>query len=178
MLNQPLPTHVDPFKMADSGAVLEGELATSDFPRLSEGLLSSVGNLHVRLEFNLGEEGFRELVGSVSGKVSLQCQRCMEPMDYDLDVQIHLAFAFHEEMAKSFPKHLDAVVCTPDENIEVIELIQDDLILNIPQFSMHPAGDCEIQTIFADPDDKHVQDEEKSNPFSILAQIKSPGNEN
>lgn len=179
MLTHTLPKHVDPYKMADNAAVFEDRLPVSRFERLVEGLLSDSGTLSVKVGFLVGDEGFRELIGSVSGDVEVLCQRCMEPMSFHLSADIHLAFAFHEEMAKSLPKHLDAVVCTPDEHIELVDLIQDDLILNLPQFAKHPEGACEIQTVFADPDDNDVvQDEEKSNPFSILAQIKSPGNDN
>jgi len=179
MLTHPLPKHVDPYKMADHTAIFEGTLPVSSFERLVEGLLSDSGTLSVKLEFLVGDDGFRELIGSVGGDVDIQCQRCMEPMRFHLSADIHLAFAFHEEMAKTLPKHLDAVVCTPDEHVELVELIQDDLILNLPQFAKHPEGACQIQTVFADPGNNTViQDEEKSNPFSILAQIKSPGDDN
>jgi len=165
--------------MADQGVVLKGDLPVSAFTRLCEGLSSHEGDVQITLKFGVGEDGFREVVGEAAGMVEVECQRCMDLMPFELESEIHLGFAFHDEMAKSMPKHLDAMVVLPDGQVSIVDLIEDDLILSVPQFAMHPVGQCEIKTEFADPVEvATVQDVEKINPFSILAQMKSPGNEN
>ncbi len=179
MSKQTLTKHFEPYRMADQGAVFEGTLPVSSFTRLCEGLVDDMGDLHIAVEFAVGEDGYREMTGRASGLVHVQCQRCMDVMQFDLESDIHLGFAFHDEMAKSIPKHLDAMVVLPDGQVSIIDLVEDELILSLPQFAMHAVGQCEIKTEFGDPvDPLVVQDQEKINPFSILAQIKSSGNEN
>lgn len=178
MSKQTLIKHIEPYRLADQGAILEGDLPVSSFTRLCEGLADNIGDMHIALEFGVGEDGFREMTGQVAGLVHVQCQRCMDVMAFELNSDIHVAFAFHDEMAKSMPKHLDAMVVLPDAKVGIIDLIEDELILTVPQFAMHAVGQCEIKTEFADPDDvQSAQGEEKINPFSILTQLKSSGNE-
>ncbi|MFH0025195.1 metal-binding protein, partial [Pseudomonas fluorescens] len=49
MLNDPIPPHVDPRKLADRGTTLQGELLLADLKRLCDPLSDDVGP--VRAQF-------------------------------------------------------------------------------------------------------------------------------
>ena len=53
MLKGPIPPHIDPRKLADRAAVLEGEWPVAQFSRLCEQLVSDTGNVKARFEFVL-----------------------------------------------------------------------------------------------------------------------------
>ena len=67
MSKQTLNKHVEPYRMADQGVVLKGDLPVSAFTRLCEGLSSHEGDVQITLKFGVGEDGFREVVGEAAG---------------------------------------------------------------------------------------------------------------
>jgi len=167
-----LPKHFEPYKLADQSANFAGKLPVSAFTRLSEALVGQEGEIEIDLEFGRGEDGFRELRGVVKGEVQVECQRCLQAMPFELEANIHLGFAFHEDMAKSMPKYLDPIVLSPDERITTVDLLEDDLILCVPEFVSHEPGQCTIKTEFKGSDDS-VEEPRKDNPFQVLAELKS-----
>jgi uncharacterized protein len=55
------------------------------------------------------------------------------------------------------------------DEIELLPIIEDELMLSLPLVPFH--DDCSIQTSFGDAATARTQ-EEKPNPFSVLAQLK------
>lgn len=179
MSNQTLPKHLDPHKLADKDADFAGSMPINFFPRFVEALHNDSGELAIELQFFRGEDGFREMTGSAEGQVELECQRCMSAMKYDFNAEFHLGFAYNDDVARSLPKRMDAYIVSPDQSISVTDLIEDDLILNLPQFALHDEGECQVQTEYGSPEEEPVsQGDEKINPFSILAELKKPENDN
>ncbi len=177
MSNPALPKYFEPYKMADRQAVFQGSAPLSSFTRLEELVADCEGELQVRLEFGVHEEGIRQLTGEAKGIVKVQCQRCLDLMDFALDFQFHIGFAMHDEMATSIPRDLDPIVIRPDEQPNLQDLIEDDLLLAIPEFVSHPPDQCSVTTEFGDPEtaEKVESDTSKENPFSVLEQLKDPG---
>ena len=89
---------VEPFALATKGRTIEGEIPLADLTRLStlarssqsqdgesKGTVASVnieGSVEFTLCFDIDESGAPRIGGNVSTTLRLQCQRCMEDMDY------------------------------------------------------------------------------------------------
>jgi len=76
----------DAFAFARDGRVLEGTLAISDLERLHDLLAVVEGEVTFRLEGFKGGRGEPLLELEVSGVLPLACQRCLEAVPFDLDV--------------------------------------------------------------------------------------------
>ena len=55
MLNGPIPPQVDPRKLADRSATLEGVASIASFERLSEALADTAGDVSAKLVFGRDE---------------------------------------------------------------------------------------------------------------------------
>ncbi|AJQ95317.1 putative metal-binding, possibly nucleic acid-binding protein [Gynuella sunshinyii YC6258] len=97
-------------------------------------------------------------------------------MEYNVEADFSVSFAFHEDMARSMTGRYDPIVLSPDKRVSLVELIEDDLLLSLPMFSSHSDGECQVKTVYADQN-RAVEagnDQKKSNPFSVLANLKKP----
>ncbi len=106
-------------------------------------------------------------------QVSVTCQRCLQPMDLSLVGDNTLAIVWNDDQAKHLPKRLDPLIA-PEEGCNLWELVEDELILALSPFNYHEAEDCnEILSGFADPAVEEEEGARRSNPFDVLAQLKS-----
>lgn len=166
----PLPKRVDPRKLAEREAKIEGVAAVSAMPRLSSLLANESGEIQVSLSFAVDEQRLRTVSGSARGQVAQTCQRCLEPVSVDVEAEVNLAMVLNEEQAKNLPRYYDPLIVEA-EDVELLSLIEDELILSLPLVAYH--DDCSIQTSFGDADEAARTQENKPNPFSVLAELKS-----
>lgn len=165
----PLPKRVDPRKLAEREVKIEGVAAVSAMPRLCSLLANDTGNIQVSLSFAVDEQRLRTVSGSAGGSVMQTCQRCLEPVSVDVEAEVNLAMVLNEEQAKNLPRYYDPLIVEA-EDVELLSLIEDELILSLPLVAYHE--DCSIQTSFGDADEAARTQENKPNPFSVLAELK------
>src|SRR3990167_8497460 len=79
-----IPEHIDPFRYAEKNLSLDGTVKIADMRRLSANLSLSDERVAVNLQFGVDEQGITFLKGHLKTKLSLQCQRCMEPLVYEI----------------------------------------------------------------------------------------------
>ena len=89
------------------------------------------GNVAVEITLNLREEDYL-LAISVHGTVFVVCDRCLEPMPLDINV--------NDEMIDS----LDAAEL-PDGELDLSWLAYEIVSINIPLVHSHQAGECDKQ---------------------------------
>lgn len=170
MSNTPLPKKVDPRKLAERAVQITGSVEVSALPRLVSFLCQDSGTVEASLRFAVDEQHLRTLSGEVTGQVYMTCQRCLEPVAVDVEGQLQLAVVLNDEQARDLPRHYDPLL-VEDEEVELLSVIEDELILSLPSVPMHDS--CTVRTRFGDePDAAHAQ-QDKPNPFSVLAQLKS-----
>jgi uncharacterized protein len=78
------------------GASLQGEVPVATLTRLLDLLTDSGGCLTYRIEGRMGNAGAQLLV-EVDGVLSLCCQRCLEAIEYPLEVRSLLEFVDSDE---------------------------------------------------------------------------------
>ena len=164
----PLPKKIDPRKLAERDAEFEGRVSIADMPRLVTCLVDDEGTVEVRIRFARDEQRLRIISGSAHGRVRMTCQRCLEPVSVEIEARLNLAVALTDEQAQNLPRCYDPLIMETDE-MELLPIIEDELMLSLPLVPFH--DDCSIQTSFGDAETARAQ-EDKPNPFSVLAQLK------
>ena len=172
-----LPDRVDPLRLADAGRVLAGSVALGRFPRLGEDLVEASGEVTFELAFGRHPLGFAVVTGRLSTVVGLRCQRCLEGFALPLESGVALGFVESEALAERLPPEYDPCVVV-DGTVSVPDIIEDELLLALPQVPLHPAGACAVRLESA-PDagsDKGATEQDstdRENPFAVLKHIKT-----
>ena len=166
---------VSPWKACDQQLVFTQDIQLSELDRLGKITLENQGVINTDITFGRNEDNLAVLSGKISGKLVIQCQRCLLPMELPVDFEIHLALvrATTEETLE-FDSNYD-VFEIEDDQICLKDVIEDELLLQIPLVPMHSEPRCVIETEFGDAGAK-TDAEEKENPFAVLASLKDKPN--
>jgi len=159
-------------KEVAQGGRFEGEIALSDFERLGE-LLCSGGSdgqerkVIVNFEFTRSEFDTPLLVGHVQTGLTLECQRCLQPMELPLSLDISLLVDASEDMIRQGGRD---TLYSDEGYIDIAEVVEDEIILALPLVAMHDDTECnsnwQVSAAAADS-------AEKENPFAVLQQLKT-----
>ncbi len=165
---------VNPWKAADKCIQVSGRLPVAEMSRLAEALLEKSGEIAVDLEFERNQEKLPFLKGSINGSLVLECQRCLDAMELPLQSAFSLAFKHAGRVLDSedsqSSEHYDFYE-VEDEQICLTDVIEDEILLLLPQVPMHMEPSCVIKTEFGD-EVAETTVEEKQNPFAVLASLK------
>jgi uncharacterized protein len=153
MSHQPV---IDGFEFASAGATQQGVWRLSDFPRLRDVLATDAGEVKYQIGGVRDARGRPALRLKVSGTLALRCQRCLEPMPFEVNTDETLVLAatlaeIHAEPADANAP--DRVVAGKEMGLR--ELIEDELILAVPYAPRHdrcvavPANDLQKTSPFA-----------------------------
>ncbi len=161
-----LPQTIEPIGLADAGRSFRGEIAVSEFERLRPLLADTDGVLQVSLSLRRDERGMRVAEGSIAGEIRLVCQRCLQAMEFPLQVEFRLAIVTSEAEIEPLPPGYEPLLAT-GELLRTAEVIEDEVLLRIPAVAMHSGvGRC-------DSGYRNRPVAEKDNPFSILEKLKT-----
>ena len=172
MSKSELPERVDAYKLADQSSALEGTIAFGRLKRLSELVVDDGADVDAQLQFGRDEEKRRLVSGSVSVSVALECQRCLQPVRYDLHSRFRLGIVYNDEMARALPGDLEPLMLLPDQSLDLAEIIEEELLLSLPMYAAHELGECQIQTEFKPDEQDESPATEKDNPFKVLESLK------
>lgn len=168
-----LPEIIDPTHLADKRGELHGQIPIKRLTRLSEKLVNDDGVVTVDLYF--GREGRTPKIdGSLKATLQLECQNCLEGVEFEIDHKVNLGVVISFEQVERLVDELEPLLLE-DETIPLITLVEDELLLHLPDYPKH-SHDCIANKVTQ----KHTVsfDEattKKPNPFSILATLKSTG---
>jgi len=165
----PLPKRVDPRKLAEREAQLQGTIDLESMPELCSLLVDNEGKVSVELGFALDQQKLRTVIGHANARVKQQCQRCLEAVEVDLHAEFNLAVVLNEEQAKNLPRYYDPLLV--EEDVVLASLVEEELILTLPAVAYH--DDCSVQLSFGEDEVQQSEQDEKPNPFSVLASLKA-----
>jgi len=177
---------IEPLALAARGRTLEGRLPISSLSRLLPLLgpvervmdgpyLPTQSDVDYLLEFGVDEGGNPRITGSVKATLPLICQRCMETMGFSVSTQTQLGIVSSRAAAQQLPECYDPLLVLDDE-ITVASIIEDELILALPQVAMHNNEDCPQGEAFLNARDGQQGDAttvRRENPFAVLSQLKT-----
>ena len=161
------PKKINPWQLTASNGRLEGELALAALPRLSE---SNQADGYVSVSLEGGIDGHaRFLKGQLRAEVGLVCQRCLGPLRLPLELGVALGLVRSEAEAARLPAGYEPLLAT-DDGISVAELVEDELLLALPQIPRHQdLRECEANG-YAAPGEASSQ-AERRRPFAALASL-------
>ncbi|MNO81712.1 hypothetical protein D3C76_729650 [compost metagenome] len=175
MLNGPIPPHVDPRKLVERAATLEGELALARMPRLCEQLTSSDGSVRAKFSFFRDEQKLAVMHVDLDAEVSMVCQRCLEPATFHVGGAYDYVIIQEGKSAEGLPKGYDALE-VGEEPLELASLVEDELLLALPIVPVHDPEECQQPVGYATAPEPSENEEERPSPFSVLAQLKRDPN--
>ncbi len=164
-----LPRSIEPRKMAQSGITLSGTIPALALGRLKEAVLSS-GDMEAEVGFQLDFDRRPQAFGRLTGRLERQCQRCLEPMQVDVDCEFLLGIVLNEDQARSLPDSVDPWL-VPEDYGDLYSMLEDEILLSLPFVAYH-GEDC-----LGDTREKFTQAktdvEPARNPFRVLEQLKN-----
>ncbi|AKH19619.1 YceD family protein [Sedimenticola thiotaurini] len=172
-----LPEFIDPRRLASQGGGYSGTVKLADLPRLSEALLDTAGNAGFSLEFYRDNRNRARIKGEVRAELVLECQRCLEALVLPVDAVLDLAVIQVPEEADRLPESVDPV-WVEEDTLRLLDLVEDELILAIPQVPRHEPDDCGTGSYTPAQEEMVSQGQEddasdRPNPFAVLAGLKS-----
>jgi len=159
---------IDPFVSARLGRTFEEDLPLNTMERLVPMLRDSQGKAAVILAFDMDLEGQPYFSGNIKATLMLACQRCMEALEYNVDIDIKLGLVRTEQQVAQLTESYEPVLIENDE-VLLSQLVEDELVLALPAYAKHDADQCTGQSFYVELESKKP---EKINPFDVLANLK------
>jgi uncharacterized protein len=157
---------VSPHELARKGGQFTGEIPFVAFPRLASLVVGNV--VRVALQFERDDHDRTRVHGRAATTVTMECQRCVEPVERHIVAEIDFRVVGSDDDAREIADEIDAFVWTGDD-IGVAELIEDDLILALPNQVCEAYDACPRRPELKYPTDARDEPEPRSNPFAALA---------
>lgn len=167
MLNR-LPERLDVFRLAERGSEVRGFVPIASMDRLAPLLAAAPEQAEVWLVFGFDDEKVVTVTGQVRAKLLLVCQRCLGPVAACVDEAVSLGVARDYQRAQHIPDRYDPLLLD-DGDLWLSRLVEDELLLAVPQVPMHGLGLCAMP-LHADVTEPGKAKSES--PFSVLAGLK------
>ena len=126
--------------MAEAEAEVDFAIPLAELSGLRAVRAEVRGEVHGRVRFGRENE-FAVARLSLSGLATLECQRCMQPMQLPLEAQTRVALVTSEAEAGRVPEDLEPVLAESGR-ISIAELITEELVLMMPIVPLHEDGSC------------------------------------
>jgi len=131
--------YIDGFGFSETGGLESGSVPVADLHRLREFLRDTAGAVSYRIAGKRDSLGRPALEVSVEGVLELNCQRCLEALDFRIDARSMLVLARNEaEIEAGDVLGVEA----PDRilagrEMPVRDIVEDELLLLVPIAPRH-----------------------------------------
>ena len=168
-----LPEHrLNVAALAHDNGAWRGGVDVDDFERLGDALGSNAGRVEVALDFSAGDDGRPHVTGWCSMAAEVHCTGCLRMEPVEVRSAIDFRVVATEAEVQALMPVVEAVVCV-GESIPVTELIEDDLLLSVPESACADQSRCpHAEVLRAElglPDDEAG----RPNPFAALRTLSS-----
>ncbi len=126
--------------LADHGRQVQLAVPLARLPRLAGMLADQQGSVTGRVD--LSRRAGRIIAAvQFEATVTLQCQRCLEPMQSDLQGGSLVALVETEDEAAGVPEEFETALA-PQGRLRLAGLLEEELLLALPAAPRHAAGQC------------------------------------
>ena len=126
-------------RLADGGADVDFAVPLAELSGLRSKLASVTGSVHGRVNFKR-EANVAVAQLALSGVATLECQRCMRPMQVPLDTVVRVGLIAREADVGQVPADLEPVLAAGGR-ISIGELITEEMLLTLPIVPLHGEGE-------------------------------------
>ena len=176
-----IPAQIEPFKWAEQGYTWSGQLPLSRFVRIAQETVGSVEQQQVQVSCSLTLDEYHHFVwldAQLSATISLECQRCLKPVDIEVDTTVHVAILNDEAQLDYVDEDADFIILGEDlgtqaatfktaATVDLIYILEDELLLSLPTSPKHTQ--CESRYLSAAT---AAEEQKRDNPFEALAALK------
>ena len=161
------PLEVD--RLARAEAAIDFDVPLAELPRLKARIPGIGGSVQGVARFGM-QAAFAVVELSLTGKATLQCQRCMQAMEFPLESTTHVALILAEADAAEVPDELEPVLARSG-NISAGELVEEELLLALPIVPLHEElRDCAVPAT-APLVSEAAAEQVTQRPFAGLAEL-------
>jgi uncharacterized protein len=159
---------IDALEFARGEQELRGSLPVATLKRLEDVLSDSEGTLDFVLHGSRDDRNRPQLHVEVTGRLHLQCQRCLGLLEYDAAVDNTLLVLPRGVEPEDIddPEGPDAIEASPE--LDVAGLIEDEVLLSLPLAPRHAEGSCQSRLR------SRLEGAEPPKPFAELAALRPP----
>ena len=166
---------VNAFATAESS--LTGETTQHELRRLSDSLMALPGDMAPPPVRWVVAGAMRTAAGApaqpwlhldVDASVTLQCQRCLQPLGVALHIDRWFRFVGAEDEAARLDEDCEEDVLVASPRFNLLELVEDELILALPLVPMHKACPEPLPMAPDEPATEPVA----PHPFAALAALR------
>ena len=110
----------------------------------------------------------------IEGVVTVECDRCLDPLEMPVDAQVRLSVKFGEEESEELSQDGEREIIfvkEDDAELDMSQIIYDYSCLALPMQRTHEEGDCNPEAMKyygAAPVEDDLGQEEQNNPFAAL----------
>ncbi|MGW8368666.1 MAG: YceD family protein [Gammaproteobacteria bacterium] len=173
------------FEIAARGMTVEQSLRIAEFPRLAALIAPGVIGgrcVDIKLEFSKVADCV-VLRGRLAARLDLQCQRCLQQVEYRIDHDIGLALIDSEAQVSMLPAGLEPILLEDcraegvargegsDMTLKLAPLLEDELMLQVPLVPMH-GDDSSCSAPLATTLEGTTAQDTPLHPFAALAELK------
>lgn len=167
------PTRLDVAGFAADEGTLTAVDKIETYPRLVSELADAADDIAVRWEAH-GAQRPGATGGSVpwlhlvaNTAVPLVCQRCLTPVDTELEVDRWFRFVADEATAEAEDDVSEEDLLVTSRDFNLLELVEDELLMEIPVTPVHEICPVPVKLSVADADFEEAE-AAKPNPFAVL----------
>jgi uncharacterized protein len=163
---------VDAERMIAGRRSFEGSLPVAEMPRLVEALAKDSGEVAYHLDFGQGQLGNPELHVRLAARLTLECQRTLQPFEWPVAVDSWLGLLAHEDEAAALREHCEPLLLDHG-TLQPRAVIEDELLLALPLVPVKPGSEM-LQGDWNTPGKAAPdagQDEAVTHPFADLRQL-------
>jgi uncharacterized protein len=104
--------------------------------------------------------------------LSLICQRCLSPVDLPVSVDRSFRFVPDEDMAAAQDEEAEEDVLALSRSLDLVELVEDELLMELPLAPRHEACPEPVKLEAADEDFERAS-AQRENPFALLGKLRN-----
>jgi uncharacterized protein len=165
-MSPPWSKPLDVDRLADGGADVDFAVPLAELSGLRSLRGGVTGSVHGHVHF-AREQGVAVAELVLKGTATLECQRCMKPMECALDAAVRIALIATEAQAGELPPDLEPVLAEGG-SISIARLITEELLLTLPIVPLHegeqPCASAPAQALPQHAGETH-------RPFARLAEL-------
>jgi uncharacterized protein len=168
-MSREYPDWVNPWKAAEGNRIFRGTIALAKMKRLVPLLADTTGEASFEAGFSRDGLGFTTISLQVSADLPLICQVSLERFKLGVNRKSLLAVIENMDDQDDLPGHYEPAWIETGQ-VVFLELIQDELILEVPQVPRRPGMDKVLYS--TDPDTEPDSGEaQQNNPFAALGEL-------
>jgi uncharacterized protein len=174
---QQLARRIDYRRSALDGARHTGVLSLVELPR-TRGVVSADSGAPVTVVLDFQEDAQRRVVmtGRVDTTLVLACQRCLEPVEQTMALDVAGIVVATDAAAAAVPRAWEPVMAE-GETLDLHGLIDDELLLALPMTVQCDRPACRAAYASEQEAAEQTSARDKPNPFAALKSLKRDDDE-